>query len=175
MPAAQATLVEAGSLIALLDPFCDLDTDRVSLAADKIAVRVARRGTVCAYLLEADEDGQKSWVLDSDSVAPVHLVDEDSDEMEIDLNRKTLTLAFHPDMSLKTYGVKKGTDAAAVAGGIGGVLDSVIAKQEKAATPAKQEEQSGAKLVLVRGAQDPFELVACLAQARVTPGSAVAV
>lgn len=113
-----------------------LDSDRI----DVVVLRRPRKAVTGVYLRV---DG--TWQLDASSVQHLDIVDEDSasDLLSLDgswLRTKTFELAYHPDMSLKTFGFTSTPTASSVATATGGIADALVAAK-KTLTPTTSAEQ----------------------------------
>ncbi|MBP7003566.1 hypothetical protein [Amaricoccus sp.] len=94
---------------------------------DRLYVRRSRPARVGVYV-----KGAKGWALEPDSALALDVVDRFSgtDEIPLDgswLRTRSVELAWHPDMSLKTYGAKTVSSAGAVSASLGEALDAAAA------------------------------------------------
>lgn len=125
-PLGHARLVrDFGCLLAIADPERGAhphtgDGSRADI--DRLLVRRSRPALTGVYL-----EGRKGWALQPDSVQPLDLVDRfsEADEVPLDgswLRTRSIEFAWHPDMSLKTYGVKTTSSAAVASASLGEAL-----------------------------------------------------
>ncbi|WP_433043433.1 hypothetical protein [Dactylosporangium sp. CS-033363] len=134
-------------LLAIADP------DRPAGAAataerdltDHVALRRSRPVTIGVYRPHPGRDGG-AWHLDPDSPAQLDIVDELSvtDLLPLDGSwhrDNKFVLAYHPDMSLKSFGIESAPAVAGLSTSIGEVLDAVAqARKDVAARPSAEEE-----------------------------------
>jgi hypothetical protein len=167
-PASQALADAAGVLVLLLDP--DREAVEPSLPdprQDFLTLRRTRAAAIAVYLLSTNELGVSEWALVPESVAQLDIVDRHSplDSLSLDgawLRSKKFELAFHPDMSLKTFGFSTTPAASAIATATGDALEAIGAAREKASGQASEDEQRlkrlKTKVDLLKTA-DEFELL----------------
>ncbi|MBG0568418.1 hypothetical protein [Actinoplanes aureus] len=132
-----------GVLVAIVDP----DRTGVSRTADgslvdRIVLRRSRPVTVGVYFRD-----EKDWKLDESSVRQLDVVDGHSelDQLSLDgswLKTKRFELSYHPDMSVKSFGVTTAPNASAVATSLGEILDATsVARKQIAERPAAAEQR----------------------------------
>ncbi len=137
IPSMQSRLADDFScLVAVIDP--DRGTEATShvgwaMDQDVLCLRRSRPVTVGIYL-----KGEDAWSLDQESVQRLNVVDRFSEDNLISLDgswfrTKSFELAYNPDMSVKTFGVKSVSSVSAVATSLGEVFDAAAAARDKAA------------------------------------------
>ncbi|MCL3819529.1 hypothetical protein [Aeromicrobium wangtongii] len=136
-PPAQAEAHSIGVILAIADAqrhqttstASSISTDgAANTTTDAICLRGSRPGQVGVYLLGEND----SWALQEETVINLDVVDEHSpiNALSLDgswLRTKKFTLAYHPDKSLKTFGLTSTSSASTIATGIGGIVDSASA------------------------------------------------
>jgi hypothetical protein len=148
-----------GVLIAIADrDRADTDLPMAEDLQDTLVLRRTRPATVGAYL--RDDDG--GWRLEEPSVLALDILDEFSgvDYVSLDgswLRGKSFTLAFHPDMSLKTVGL---TDAGRASAGA-----TSESRVERVAKPliaprAPAEQRSGSDPMELPSTSSDYEVLA---------------
>jgi len=146
VPAPQTRLAgDFGCLLAVIDPDRGdraVVNDGQKVDDDLLCVRRSRPVTVGFYL-----KGDDGWKLDQETVQRLNVVDRFSGDNLISLDgswlrTRSFELAFHPDMSVKTFGVTSASSVSAVTTSLGDVFDAATAAREMATkrpTAAAQE------------------------------------
>ncbi|WP_157439233.1 hypothetical protein [Agreia sp. Leaf244] len=130
---------------------------------DSVALRRSRRSIVGTYIKQPDN----SWKLQEQSVRQLDIVDSHSetDYLELDgswFRSRKFELVYHPDMSLKSYGVGSASSLSTIATATGEVLDAVGAarKEANARSSADEEKLAKAKTQLeLLQTSDQFEIL----------------
>lgn len=137
------TMADLGVLAAIADPNrSDTPPTHSEMEPDCIALRRSRPVVVGIYTKGPDS----GWTLDQASMRHMDVVDDFSptDPLSIDgswWRMNKFELSFHPDMSLKTFGVGSTSSVAAVATSAGEVMDALgQARKDLAARPTADEE-----------------------------------
>jgi hypothetical protein len=138
---------EFGVVVALADTTAPVTTtvDAAAPLVNAIALRRPRKATLGVYLFDG-----VSWKLDAGSIRHLDIVDSQSatDHLGLDgrwMRSEKFELAYHPDMSLKTFGFSTTSTAGAAATSAGGVLDALGAAQTAlAARPSADQKQLAA-------------------------------
>lgn len=169
IPAGLREAADSGVLLAIVDP--DRSTSPtpppgdVSLV-DEIVLRSSRPVSLAVYLLEDAENDL--WRLDATSIRDQDIVDEFSRDHRLSLEgsfarTQSISLSYHPDMSVSSFGVKVGPTAASIATSLGEVVDAAAAARKAVAErPTAEEVQKDAaetRLALLKSAND-YEILA---------------
>ncbi len=164
-PAQAALLKDIGCVIAIADPErpsgrWELDRER---QREIISIRRTRPVSVGVYVrdLIASELGEPAWSLEPTSVMSLDVLDDRCAEDDLLLNGKgTVELAFHPDMSIKTFGVKKAAAGTTIVNSLGGIVSSIVESQKKGDKPAAPEKDDfGIHLARTGG---PYEALSAI-------------
>lgn len=117
---------------------------------DALAVRMPRPVTLGIYTRD-----EQCWTLDHDSVLDLDVVDGLAPAVEMSLDGswwrdRKVALAYHPDMSLKSFAVTSASSLSAPLGDVAGLVEAAIkARAEAAKKPSPQAQQLAAnKLTL---------------------------
>lgn len=136
-------VADHGVLPAIADPSrSSTKAPQDQMQRDCIALRRSRPVVVGIYTKDPDS----GWTLDRASMRHMDVVDDFSptDPLSIDgswWRMNKFELSFHPDMSLKTFGVGSTPSIAAVATSAGEVMDALgQARKDLAARPTADEE-----------------------------------
>ncbi|MGI5499034.1 hypothetical protein [Lentzea sp. CA-135723] len=110
---------------------------------DALVFRRARPATLGIYRRGS---AAEAWTLDEALVLPVDVIDQFSEQEKVSFDgevwrKRKIDLAFHPDGSIKTYGVTSTSAVSGVADAAGGLIDSLVAaRKERAAAPSEAEQ-----------------------------------
>jgi hypothetical protein len=118
------------------------DTD----LTDSVALRRCRRCIIGTYSKQPDN----SWELQEASVKQLDIVDchSETDYLPLDgswFRSRKFELSYHPDMSLKSYGVGSVSSLSSIATATGEVLDAVGAARKEVNDRASADEEKLAK------------------------------
>jgi hypothetical protein len=131
-------------LAAIADP--DRQPQKVAndpMPRDHVALRRSRPVTVGVYT----RDPSAGWTLDDKSLRALDVVDEfcPIDPLSLDgswWRMKKFELSYHPDMSLKTFGISSTSSLAGVATSTGDLFDALgQARKDIAARPSADEKE----------------------------------
>lgn len=120
-------------------------SDGTEADRDRLVIRRSRPATIGVYLERAGV-----WRLDPGSVQSIDVVDRfgEDDDVPLDgswLRTRAVEFAYHPDMSLKTWGVKTVSAAASISTGLGEVLDASAKALKAAERPSAQARELARK------------------------------
>jgi hypothetical protein len=107
---------------------------------DQVALRRSRPAQLAIYRLS-----RGSWLLDPTSVRSLDIVDSFStlDYMSLEgtfLRERSFELTYHPDMSLKTFGLTTTSNVAAIATSTGEVMDAIGAARKALSEKPSEDE-----------------------------------
>lgn len=117
---------------------------------DRVALRRSRPVEVAVY-----EEADGVWRIRPETLARLDVVDEFSptDQLPVEgrwRRTRTFELAYHPDMSLKTFGVVTESSASTVAPAVGEVLDAAAKVKSDAASAPSEDEVELERITLQR-------------------------
>jgi hypothetical protein len=141
-----------GLLVAVSDPSRGKAAVSPTAAPpDHVVLRRSRPVTIGVYRRAT---GRPGWELDPSTTLAVDVVDEFSQLDAVDLDgswwrSRNVELAYHPDMSVKTFGVTSTPTATAVVTSLGDVADAVVAArgEDKAAETETRAARTKATLL----------------------------
>jgi hypothetical protein len=153
-------------LIAIIDPDrvkTPVASDGKTADRDRLYMRRSRPAVIGVYVEE-----KQGFRLQPESVQALDVVDRfcESDVLPLDgswLRTRPVEFAYHPDMSLKTYGLKVATSAATVSASLGESVDAAAAAHKalkarpSAEAPALEKKKT--ELDLLKTESD-FEVLA---------------
>jgi hypothetical protein len=150
-----------GILIAVHDPHRGKKDAEPTEVEDHVVLRRCRPVSVGVYR----RTDRRSWQLDTTKTLVLDVVDEFSEFDHVDLDGSwwrtgKVELAYHPDMSLKTFGVASTPGVSTVVSSFGKVSDAVVAARKADEGAAAKAKASRIKTTLLMEASTEMEVLA---------------
>lgn len=151
-PCVKEMMRKHGVLVAIADPDrAKKTTANEPMRRDTVALRRSRSVMIAVYT----RDSETGWNMEPETLRSLDVVDDFSptDPLSVDgswWRMKKFELSYHPDMSLKSFGVSSSPNASAVATSTGDFLDVVAqtGKDIKAGPSDADKELAKAKTQL---------------------------